>query len=212
MLHEAGSDEGVVVGALDPATRRVLGVCDAVGAFIEYWGFKSIHGRVWTLLALRAEPVAQAEIAHTLGVSRSLVSGAVAELGRLGLVRAVGEHRNAPYEAVMDFWPTIADVLRGREWMLLERARLALEAAIDEVERGGLERERSGEGGERGGAGEGGVRRYDTGRMKVLLGFTELGQVLLRSLMTMRAPRSPDRLGAWIKGAASVVHRIRRAL
>lgn len=199
MLNEAGSDEGGLVGALDPTTRRVLGVCDAVGAFIEYWGFKSIHGRVWTLLALRAEPVAQAEIAHTLGVSRSLVSGAVAELGRLGLVRAVGEHRNAPYEAVMDFWPTIADVLRGREWMLLERARLALEAAIDEVERGG-----SGEGGE--------PRRYDAGRMKVLLGFTELGQVLLRSLMTMRTPRTPDRLGAWIKGAASLVHRIRRGL
>lgn len=194
-MMQRDGDEVVSVRALDPATRRVLGVCDAIGAFIEYWGFKSIHGRVWTLLALRAEPVAQAEIAGTLGVSRSLVSGAVAELARLGLVRAVGDHRNAPYEAVMDFWPTIADVLRGREWMLLERARLALEAAIDEVERDAA-----------GGA------RYDAGRMKVLLAFTELGQALLRTLMTMRAPRTPDRLGAWIKGAASVVHRVRKAL
>lgn len=195
MTRANESDETVQIRALDPTTRRVLGVCDAIRAFIEYWGFKSIHGRVWTLLALRAEPVAQAEIAGTLGVSRSLVSGAVAELSRLGLVRAVGEHRNAPYEAVMDFWPTIADVLRGREWMLLERARLALEAAIDEVERGPSD-----------------GPRYDAGRMKVLLAFTELGQALLRTLMTMRAPRTPDRLGAWIKGAASVVHRVRKAL
>lgn len=195
MTRATEGDETIQIKALDPATRRVLGVCDAVGSFIEYWGFKSIHGRVWTLLALRAEPVAQAEIAGTLGVSRSLVSGAVAELSRLGLVRAVGDHRNAPYEAVMDFWPTIADVLRGREWMLLERARLALEAAIDEVERGA----------------EGGPR-YDAGRMKVLLAFTELGQALLRTLMTIRTPRTPDRLGAWIKGAASVVHRVRKAL
>ena len=172
----------------------MLAVCDAVGAFIEYWGFKSIHGRVWTLLALRAEPVAQSEVANTLGVSRSLMSGAMAELVRLGLVRAVGDHRNAPYEAVMDFWPTIADVLRGREWMLLERARLALEAAIDEVERGG-----------------GGVA-YDAGRMKVLLAFTELGQTLLRALMSTRAPRTPERLGAWIKKGVSVVHRVRKAL
>lgn len=191
-MSKATAEDGPIRG-LDPATRRVLAVCDAVGAFIEYWGFKAIYGRVWTLLALRAEPVAQSEVANTLGVSRSLVSGAMAELGRLGLVRAVGDHRNAPYEAVMDFWPTIADVLRGREWMLLERARLALEAAIDEVERGG-------------------AVAYDAGRMKVLLAFTELGQTLLRALMTTRAPRTPERLGAWIKKGVSVVHRVRKAL
>lgn len=183
--------------AADPAGRRVLHVCDAVGAFIEYWGFKSIHGRVWTLLALRARPMAQAEIAATLGVSRSLISGAVAELVSHGLVRATGEHRNAPYEAVMDFWPTIADVLRGREWMLLERARMALEGAIEEVERAAE-------------SGEPAV--WDAGRMKVLLALTELGQALLRAVMSMRAPRAPDRVGHWLKGAVSVVHRVRRRL
>jgi len=181
--------------AADAATRRVLHACEAVGAFIEYWGFKSIHGRVWTLLALRAQPMAQSEIASTLGVSRSLISGAVSELVRHGLVRATGDHRNAPYEAVMDFWPTIADVLRGREWMLLERARMALEGAIDEVER-------SAELGE--------PVVWDAGRMKVLLAFTELGQALLRALMSMRAPRAPERVGHWLKGAVSMVHRVRR--
>lgn len=181
----------------DPATRRVLQVCDAVGAFIEYWGFKSIHGRVWTLLALRARPMPQTEIASILGVSRSLISGAVSELVEHGLVRATGDHRNAPYEAVMDFWPTIADVLRGREWMLLERARLAIEGAIDEVERADD-------------LGEPVV--WDAGRMKVLLAFTELGQALLRALMSVKAPRRPDRVGHWLKGAASVVHRVRKRL
>ena len=181
----------------DPATRRVLGVCDAVGAFIEYWGFKSIHGRVWTLLALRAQPMAQSEIASTLGVSRSLISGAVSELAKHGLVRATGEHRNAPYVAVMDFWPTIADVLRGREWMLLERARMTLEGAIDEAERSQE---------------HGAPVVWDVGRMKVLLALTELGQALLRTLMSVRAPRTPERVGHWLKGAVSVIHRVRRRI
>lgn len=181
----------------DPAGRRVLHVCEAVGAFIEYWGFKSIHGRVWTLLALRAQPMAQSEIASTLGVSRSLISGAVAELVEHGLVRATGDHRNAPYEAIMDFWPTITDVLRGREWMLLERARMALEGAIDEVERD---------------AEAGGPVVWDAGRMKVLLALTELAQAALRAIMSMRAPRAPERVGHWLKGAVSVVHRVRRRL
>src|SRR4051812_41709734 len=56
----------------DPLTTRIGQVCDAVGAFIEYWGFKAIHGRIWALLALRNGPLAQAEIAKTLGVSRAL--------------------------------------------------------------------------------------------------------------------------------------------
>lgn len=179
----------------DRSTRRVLQVCDAVGAFIEYWGFKSIHGRVWALLALRTQPMPQSEIAQVLGVSRSLISGSVAELMTHGLVRPVGGHRNAPYEAVMDFWPTIADVLRGREWMLLERARMALEGAIEEVERAAE-------------LGEPPV--YDLGRMKVLLALTELGQSLLRLLISVRTPRAPERLGSWLKSTVSTVHRLRK--
>ena len=52
--------------------KRVLHVADRAGAFIEWWGFKAIHGRVWTLLALRKSPMPQSMIAQTLGVSRAL--------------------------------------------------------------------------------------------------------------------------------------------
>ncbi|MCA9538048.1 MAG: MarR family transcriptional regulator [Myxococcales bacterium] len=185
----AGEDERLV--------RSVLRVCDAVGTFIEYWGFKAIHGRVWALLALRAEPMAQIEIAQMLGVSRSLISGAIAELTTHGLVRAVGDHRNAPYIAVMDFWPTIADVLRSREWMLLEQARLALEAAVQAAERS---------------AEAGTPVRFDVGRMQILLALTELGQTLLRTLISARAPRVPERLGGWLRGATGLVRKLRRAV
>ena len=78
---------------------------------------------------------------------RALVSGAVAELASFGLVRQVGSGRMAPYEAVMDVWPIISGVLREREWMLLETARITLEGAITELERVHLESPREEEDG-----------------------------------------------------------------
>ena len=106
---------------------RQLDVCDAIGDFIEYWGFKRIHGRVWALVALSAKPLPQVEIAQELGVSRSLVSGVVAELVDRGLLRPTEAKRNTPYTAMTDFWPTVAAVLRSREWLLLEKVKIALE-------------------------------------------------------------------------------------
>jgi DNA-binding transcriptional regulator GbsR (MarR family) len=170
---------------------RIISVCDSVGAFIEYWGFKAIHGRIWTLLALRKEPMSQVEIAEFLDVSRSLVSGAVAELTKLGLVKALSDHRNAPYEALVDIWPTISDVLRGREWMLIESARLALESAIEEIELRGTS------------------ANWDIDRMRFLLRMTELAQAFLRLLIGIRVPRKLEGLGDWLKSSAKFMRSLR---
>lgn len=177
----------------DRVTQRVVVVCDAVGAFIEVWGFKSIHGRVWALLAMRRAPTTQIEVAETLGVSRSLVSLAIAELTEYRLVRAVGTHRNAPYEACLDVWPTITDVLRDREWMLMERARIALESAIDEVEYV---------------AESGADARYDLRRMKLLLAMTEFAQASLRAIMAVRMPGNLDTFADWLVRAGKFIRRI----
>ncbi len=124
---EVSNRAGPTNAELEPL---VLSVCDAVGEFIEYWGFKSVHGRVWTLLALSAQPVAQIQVAQRLGVSRSLISAVMSELSDRGLVMATSERRNAPYVAVTDFWPVVAGILRSREWVLIEKAKLALETLI----------------------------------------------------------------------------------
>ncbi|MEL6543015.1 MAG: MarR family transcriptional regulator [Myxococcota bacterium] len=181
-------------GASDALTRRVLDVCEATGAFIEYWGFKGILGRVWALLALRAEPLSQTEIAQLLGVSRSLVSGAVAELQRRGLVRAMNDHRNAPYEAVIDVWPSIAEVLRSREWMLIESARLALDAAIEEAELHSMNGE---------------PVLYDVGRMRMLLLMTETAQGFLKALIAMRGARPVESLTNWVSRASELMSSLR---
>ncbi len=188
--------------APDPLTRAVLHVGQAAGAFIEYWGFKSIHGRIWTLLALHREPLPQTELADLLGVSRSLVSTAMAELLEYGLVRAVDDHRNAPYEAVIDIWPTIADVLRSREWMLLEGARTALEAAIEEAEIAQVEATESG----------GPPPIWDLDRLRMLLSLTEMAQGFVKMLMALRLPRAPEGFGGWLGRAQSLVSRLRGGL
>lgn len=186
---EGASAEGGEPGYPDPGLslldRRVLAVCDRVGEFIEYWGFKGVQGRIWTLLALSAHPRSQQDVARALGVSKALVSSTMAELERLGLVAQSGPHRTAPYAATTDVWPVISDVLRGREWMLLERARLALEAAAEEM------RVR-------------GDGPYDRRRVEFLLGMTRVGQSLLRVLVSVRSPETQG-LARLLKDAARLL-------
>jgi hypothetical protein len=129
--REAPSPAGEGQG---PLVQRVLAAAQAAGSLIESWGFRAIDGRVWTLFALSREPLSRSQLARALGVSRSLVSPAVTELAGFGLVRAIGESRNAPHEARLDVWPASGGVLRSRERMLVESARVALGAAVQEAE------------------------------------------------------------------------------
>jgi DNA-binding transcriptional regulator GbsR (MarR family) len=177
----------------DRVAGRILEVCDAVGVFIEYWGFKAIHGRIWTALALHREPLSQIDVAEFLGVSRSLVSGAMSELTSHGLVRPLSDHRNAPYEAVIDIWPTISSVLREREWMLIESARVALEGAIEEAELSSA----------------GDAQRYAIDRMRFLLRMTELAQAFLRLLIGIRVPHKLEGLAGWLKSSSKFIQSLR---
>lgn len=174
----------------DRLDHRVQQVCSAAGTLIEYWGFKSILGRVWTFLALRARPMPQTEVADALGVSKSLVSTAITELSALGLVRTVGDGRNAPYEAAMDVWPVITDVLRTREWLLLESTRVALEQAIDEAHESG-----SGE--------------FDPRRMELIRAMVSAVQRLLGIVISIRMAGSAAGVQDWISTAKGLIDSLR---
>ena len=175
----------------DPLTRRVRQACRAAGSFIEYWGYKEIQGRIWLLLAVSTRPLSQSAIAQTLEVSRSLVSGTIRELIDFGLVKPTSDHRNAPYEAVLDVWPTISDILRDREWMLVESTRLALESAMEEAEFTDSD-----------------DLPYDIDRMRMLLTMTELAQSLLKMLIGARVPRTAGELGDWFGKAQTFLRAI----
>lgn len=182
---------------LDRMNACVLEVCVAVGDFIEGWGFKSIHGRVWALMAIRSVPLSQTEIADFLGVSRSLVHLAITELEVHGLVRPTEAHRNTPYEARLDVWPTITQVLRSREWMLMERARLAIEAALVEANwrsKAGVD------------------TPFDIHRLRLLLSMTEFAQASLRAILAIRMPRALDDLARWLRRSVRRVRKLHQFL
>jgi DNA-binding transcriptional regulator GbsR (MarR family) len=178
-------------GASDRVERRVLHVCDSFGQVVEYWGFKSINGRIWALLALQDQPMAQTRIAEVLGVSRSLVSSTVTELVGYGVVRPAGEHRNAPYEAVLDIWPAVTDVLRAREWMHLESAKLALEGALEEARLGP-------------------AGPYSERRMKLLLAMITAVQKLLGLVIRIRQPQAVSSVKDWVKSVIELIDSLRR--
>jgi DNA-binding transcriptional regulator GbsR (MarR family) len=175
--------------------KLIVEVCDSVGQFIAWWGFKAIHGRVWTMLALSTYDLTQAELARRLGVSPALMSSTMRELQGFGLVRQVevNQGRGMAWQAVMDVWPVIGDVLRNREWVMVETAHRSLEAALEEVELA---------------QGEGELD-YDPGRLRVLLALTETAQAMLQMLVSLRVPRQAEHLGEALVKASALLRALR---
>src|SRR5437762_14088467 len=106
-------------------------VADAVGALMEFWGFKRLMGRVWTLLVLRGEPLSAAELCEQLEISSGAASMTLAEMEHWGVVlrlRKPGDRREY-FEAEADIWRMISRVLRERELMQIERALDVFERA-----------------------------------------------------------------------------------
>ena len=177
----------------DPVSLRLIDACDAIGDVIEYWGFKRVQGRVWTYVALSREPRAQIEIAEALQISKSLVSLTISELAEFNLVRPISDRRGAPYEATLDIWPVVSDVLRSREWMLLETARLALSSLREEIEISGDDAD-----------------DLNLEHAKLLLNMTELAQAMLKTVMSIRNPEPPQVTQSWMKRASSILTSFRK--
>ena len=90
-------------------TELLQEVADAVGALMEFWGFKRVMGRIWSLLYLRNEPLSAAELCEELAISTGAASMALSELEHWGVVkrsRKPGDRR----------------VLRERELLQIDRA------------------------------------------------------------------------------------------
>jgi DNA-binding transcriptional regulator GbsR (MarR family) len=101
----------------------------SVGAFLEYWGFKKIHGRLWTHLFLSEAPMSTTELLEKLQVSPALMSSALSELIEHQVIREEKKaaHGLTFYSANSDISAVIANVLKSRELPMLTRVRAALE-------------------------------------------------------------------------------------
>jgi HTH-type transcriptional regulator, glycine betaine synthesis regulator len=112
-------------------------VADAVGALMEFWGFKRVMGRLWATLYLSEDPLSAAELCERLEISTGAASMTVNELERWGVVlrsRRPGDRREY-FEAETDIWKMVSRVLRERELAQVERALEVFERARDRLQR-----------------------------------------------------------------------------
>ncbi len=107
----------------DNCLERVNRLADEIGSFIQYWGFKSIHGKVWTHLYLSPEPLDAANLMQRLKISKSLVSITLADLLQYKVVESVGRGPKDTmiYRANPNIRDVILDVLKNRELRMFAR-------------------------------------------------------------------------------------------
>jgi DNA-binding transcriptional regulator GbsR (MarR family) len=95
---------------------------ELIGQFIEYWGFKKIHGQIWAHIFLSKNPIDATTMVNRLKVSKALVSLAIKDLLRYEVIQRVdqGSKRKILYQSNPDLIYVITEVLKKREKVMLE--------------------------------------------------------------------------------------------
>lgn len=109
-------------------TEEEIAFSEIIGDLVEQWGFKRHLGRIWSLIFLRPKPVSPTDIQEELSLSAGTVSAALAELQTWGVVKRIriAGDRNFYYEADLQIWRSVSNVLRARELRILEEASAGL--------------------------------------------------------------------------------------
>jgi DNA-binding transcriptional regulator GbsR (MarR family) len=125
-MHTLGAPQKPAA-PLPPELRQLEQV---VGRFIEHWGFKKIHGRIWVHLYTSKQPLESLELVKRLGVSKGLISIALRDLldYRVVAVDHTGRHGTTYYSANPNLMEVIGQVLRSRESVMLGTAKHASES------------------------------------------------------------------------------------
>jgi DNA-binding transcriptional regulator GbsR (MarR family) len=99
-------------------------LANEVGDFICYWGFKKIHGRLWTHLYLSSDPLDAGQLMQRLKVSKALISLTLNDLLRYDVIVESGKSARGTqtYVANPDVLDVILNTLRRRERKMLAKA------------------------------------------------------------------------------------------
>ena len=102
-------------------------VVNQIGEFIQYWGFKNVHGRIWVHLFLTSEPLTASDLIERLKISKALVSMSINDLIDYDVIQTVGKSSRGStlYRANPDVISVIENVLRKRERRMLSRISAA---------------------------------------------------------------------------------------
>ena len=98
-------------------------LANEIGDFIRYWGFKKVHGRLWTHIFLANEALDAAQLIQRLKVSKALISLSINELLRFDVILESRKSARGTqtYVANPDVLSVILNVLRRREKKMLAR-------------------------------------------------------------------------------------------
>ncbi len=121
--------------AQDEGSAAELRVAEVVGHLMEFWGFKAVMGRLWTVLYLSPDPLGAAELGERLALSTGAISMALADLQKWGVVKKTwrpGERRDF-YEPETSIWKMVSRVFRERELTYVREATEAFEAALKQI-------------------------------------------------------------------------------
>ena len=156
-----------------------LGVADAMGRLMEFWGFRRHLGRIWTVLYLSPEPLSTHELAEVLQLSPSTVSLCLAELIQWGAVRKTWKpgQRRDHFEAESSIWKLLRRVYERRELRLIRETQ----ETFREAER------RLREAGPHLGLAERARVEYMVRRLSRLSALSRAGERLVRALVAGRA-------------------------
>ncbi|MFQ5675753.1 MAG: GbsR/MarR family transcriptional regulator [bacterium] len=120
---------------IEGVEQKKQALANSVGDFIKYWGFKEIHGRIWVHVYLSENPITAKELTTRLGVTKGLVSTALAELIAYQVVEKVniGDARSPGYQSNTDLVQVINNILRNRELKLTTKIKEDSEALAKEM-------------------------------------------------------------------------------
>ncbi len=95
----------------------------SIGNFIRYWGFRRIHGAIWTQLYLSKTPLSCTDLTARLGLSKALISPALDELHQYKLIleAPAPNEKTKVYQAVEDINQVIRHILKTREAKMLKQ-------------------------------------------------------------------------------------------
>ena len=95
----------------------------SIGDFIRYWGFRRIHGAIWTQLYLSKTPLSCTDLTVNLGLSKALISPALDELCQYKLIfeAPAPNDKVRVYSAEKDVNEVIRQILKTRELKILKQ-------------------------------------------------------------------------------------------
>ena len=108
-------------------------VLKSVGLFMQYWGFKEVHGQVWTCIFLAEKPVDANHVISHLKLSKAAVSLAIKDLLDYKVIMEVEKTMPSTrkYVSNTDLANVILNVLRYREKEMLKKVVQAVRGLKD---------------------------------------------------------------------------------